>query len=179
MKIYNENKTIELTEYDLMKGYLKNDTLTVHHDKVEQVEEVSHYETVKEYYTGKEFEVPVPVLDDNGEQKLDENGEPLYTIEIQKEVYGKEVKKVIDTPFVKGVDAYDEEIEIKVYIPYTEVELKKIEDSKTILELKQKLASTDYKAIKYAEGELVDEEYAETKAQRKQWREEINRLQGE
>ena len=45
--------------------------------------------------------------------------------------------------------------------------------------LKCKLADTDYKAIKYAEGELSLEEYAETKAQRKAWREEINKLKEE
>lgn len=43
--------------------------------------------------------------------------------------------------------------------------------------LKQKLAQTDYQAIKYAEGELSEEEYAPTKAQRKQWRQEINELE--
>ena len=46
-----------------------------------------------------------------------------------------------------------------------------------IIELKRLLQSTDYKAIKYAEGELSAEEYAETKAQRKAWREEIRALE--
>ena len=45
--------------------------------------------------------------------------------------------------------------------------------------LKQNLADTDYKAIKYAEGLLTDEEYAETKSLRQQWREEINQLEKE
>lgn len=47
----------------------------------------------------------------------------------------------------------------------------------TILELKQKLIDTDYQAIKYAEGELTEEEYAPIKAQRKSWRIEINKLE--
>ena len=42
-----------------------------------------------------------------------------------------------------------------------------------ILELKAKLADTDYKAIKYAEGWYSDEEYAEEKALRESWREQI------
>ena len=46
-----------------------------------------------------------------------------------------------------------------------------------IQELKGKLAETDYKAIKYAEGLLTEEEYAETKAQRQAWRDEINALE--
>lgn len=43
--------------------------------------------------------------------------------------------------------------------------------------LKAQLADTDYQAIKYAEGELTSEEYAETRAQRAAWRAEINALQ--
>lgn len=45
--------------------------------------------------------------------------------------------------------------------------------------LKQNLADTDYKAIKYAEGLISDEDYAETKALRQSWRDEINRLESE
>lgn len=44
--------------------------------------------------------------------------------------------------------------------------------------LKQQLADTDYKAIKYAEGLISAEDYAETKAQRQGWRSEINELGG-
>lgn len=44
--------------------------------------------------------------------------------------------------------------------------------------LKQRLADTDYKAIKYAEGLISAEDYAETKAQRQGWRDEINALGG-
>lgn len=43
--------------------------------------------------------------------------------------------------------------------------------------LKQKLLSTDYQAIKFAEGELTAEEYKSIKAQRKAWRDEINYLE--
>ena len=48
-----------------------------------------------------------------------------------------------------------------------------------ILALKDELQKTDYKAIKYSEGWLTDEEYAETKAERQRIREEINRLEQE
>ena len=48
-----------------------------------------------------------------------------------------------------------------------------------IRELKRKLTKTDYKAIKFAEGEISASDYDETKEQRKQWREEINTLEGE
>lgn len=45
--------------------------------------------------------------------------------------------------------------------------------------LKSNLQATDYKAIKYAEGELSAEEYAETLSQRRAWRAEINALEEE
>jgi FtsZ-binding cell division protein ZapB len=47
-----------------------------------------------------------------------------------------------------------------------------------IEELKDNLASTDYQAIKYAEGQITEEDYAPIKAQRQAWREEINELEG-
>ena len=48
-----------------------------------------------------------------------------------------------------------------------------------IRELKRNLANTDYQAIKYAEGMLSASEYAEMKAQRQSWRDEINQLENE
>ncbi|MBO5854373.1 MAG: hypothetical protein J6Q61_06520 [Bacteroidales bacterium] len=45
--------------------------------------------------------------------------------------------------------------------------------------LKHKLQQTDYKAIKYAEGWISEEEYAPIKAERQAIREEINRLEKE
>lgn len=44
--------------------------------------------------------------------------------------------------------------------------------------LKQQLADTDYKAIKYAEGLISAEDYAATKAKRQAWRDQINALEG-
>lgn len=46
-----------------------------------------------------------------------------------------------------------------------------------ILELKKKLVETDYKLMKFMEGELTEEEYAPIKAQRQAWRNEINELE--
>lgn len=48
-----------------------------------------------------------------------------------------------------------------------------------ILSLKDELQKTDYKALKYSEGWLTDEEYAETKEKRQRIRDEINRLEQE
>ena len=48
-----------------------------------------------------------------------------------------------------------------------------------IYELKAQLSATDYKTLKYAEGELSEEEYAETKELRKGLREQINKLESQ
>ncbi len=47
-----------------------------------------------------------------------------------------------------------------------------------IAELKAQLQSTDYKAIKYAEGWLTEEEYTPIKAERQAIRDRINELEG-
>lgn len=46
-----------------------------------------------------------------------------------------------------------------------------------INELKRQLAETDYQAIKYAEGQLSEEEYRPIKEQRQIWRDRINELE--
>lgn len=43
--------------------------------------------------------------------------------------------------------------------------------------LKRKLSDTDYKAIKYAEGQLTEEEYGPIKQERQSWRNRINELE--
>ena len=49
--------------------------------------------------------------------------------------------------------------------------------AKRIAELKKNLSDTDYVVIKMAEGVATAEEYVEVIANRKVWREEINRLE--
>ncbi len=89
MKVYNKDKTKILAEYDLEKGYLEKDTITVHVEAIEGVKEVFHYKVVAEYPNG-----------------------------------GKDVEKVVDIPEVEAVPAYDKVEEIRIYIPYTEEQLK-------------------------------------------------------
>lgn len=48
-----------------------------------------------------------------------------------------------------------------------------------IIQLKRDLADTDYKAIKFAEGELTEEEFAPVREQREQWRVRIRELEKE
>lgn len=56
---------------------------------------------------------------------------------------------------------------------------RKMEIESEIAGLKQILASTDYKALKHADGVLSEAEYADTKAERQELRDKINDLQAE
>lgn len=94
MEIYNEaNERIENPNMTL--GYLKSGVRTVHHDAVDGVTEVWHYETVAEYPNG-----------------------------------GKDVQKVVDVPGVEAQEAWDEEIPIQIYVPYTQEELDRMEEER-------------------------------------------------
>lgn len=53
------------------------------------------------------------------------------------------------------------------------------EKSEQIAHLRGHLHNTDYKAIKFAEGELTEEEYAPIREQRKTWRKQIRTLETE
>ena len=90
-EIYNEQME-HIENPDLTLGYLRPGTRTVHHEAVEGVQGVWHYETVAEYPNG-----------------------------------GKDIRRVVDVPGVEARDAWDEEIAIQVYTPYTQEELDRME----------------------------------------------------
>ena len=69
---------------------------------------------------------------------------------------------------------YDLQVDFHVCIPYTDEQKAAYKEMAT---LRKQLANTDYKAIKYAEGLISEEEYAEIKAERAAWRERINELE--
>ena len=162
MRIFNEDKTVQM--------YLAE-------DRVED---------------GDYIDIPDNLICDLSKGKL-ENDTLIEHIPEQQEIQeqwhyktvkeypngGKDVEKVIDVIGQPYIAEHDEVEDILVYKPYSEQEIKVIKNNNRIIELKQKLQETDYKAIKYAEGELSGEEYAETKAQRRAWREEINKLEEE
>ena len=50
MKVYNQEKTLILNEYDLNKGYLVDDYIDI--PEVKGIEQQGHYETIKEYKNG-------------------------------------------------------------------------------------------------------------------------------
>ena len=59
----------------------------------------------------------------------------------------------------------------------TEQDLLKDQYRLEIQQLKKQLSDTDYKAIKYAEGQISEEEYASVKAERQGYRDRINELE--
>ena len=90
-EIYNEQME-RIENPDLTLGYLRPGTRTEHHEAVDGVMEVWHYETVAEYPNG-----------------------------------GKDIRKVVDVPGVEAQEAWDEEIPIQIYVPYTQDELDRID----------------------------------------------------
>ena len=107
MEIYNEN--MELIENpDMSLGYLKPGTRTEHHEAVEGVTEVWHYETLVEYPNG-----------------------------------GKDVQRVVDDPGVEAKPAWDEEIPIQIYVPYTQEELDRIEAERNKPTTEQRIAQLE------------------------------------
>ena len=119
-EIYNEQME-RIENPDLTLGYLKPGTRTEHHDAVEGVTEVWHYETIAEYPNG-----------------------------------GRDIRKVVDVPGVEAKPAWDEEIPIQIYVPYTQEELDRIEaernkptDTERILQLEseKKLLTAQVQAL--------------------------------
>ena len=90
----------------------------------------------------------------------------------------------LKTPLEEDIENYiqiteqefNELTKVEEYIP-TEEEIAKQEKLNRINELKKLLSSTDYQAIKYAEGLITEEEYLPIKNQRQEWRNEINELE--
>ena len=90
----------------------------------------------------------------------------------------------LKTPLEENVENYiqiteeefNELTKVEEYIP-TKEEIAKQEKLNRISELKKLLSSTDYQAIKYAEGLITEEEYLPIKNQRQVWRNEINELE--
>lgn len=106
-EIYNENME-RIENPDLTLGYLKPGTRTEHHEAVEGVQEVWHYETVAEYPNG-----------------------------------GKDIRKVVDVSGVEAQAAWDEEIPIQIYVPYTQEELDRMESERNKPTTEERIAQLE------------------------------------
>ncbi|MDR2486157.1 MAG: hypothetical protein LBD55_12300 [Treponema sp.] len=67
-------------------------------------------------------------------------------------------------------------IEGKIILGKNDDEKAEEEKPLRVMDLRRRLAETDYLAVKIAEGSATKEEYADQIAQRQAWREEIRRL---
>ena len=112
------------------------------------------------------------------EERTDENGnverveipcdKTLYTQEQVDAIFaGRGANQVIKD--VNGVPTHVNRL--------SDAELAVETNKKRIAELKALLQATDYQAIKYAEGEMPNEEYAPVRDLRKGWRKEINNIE--
>lgn len=163
MTIYNQTKTEILENPNLDLGYLKDDKIVthhdaviVHHDAVIGVEEVGHYETVREYPNGGK--------------------DVKWVVEVE----GVEAKDAYDETVT---ESYDSTERIQIYIPYTETELAQMKASRAISENKAILNNTDYTILKFmdsyikANPSLLSEfeaQYAGVLAERASARDAIN-----
>lgn len=95
MQIIDKTGTV-IANPDLTLGYLKSETQTVHHDAVEAVEEVSHYETIAEYPNGgkdvrKVVDVPGVAAQDAYDEEVEVQRYILYTAdELAKQAAARE-----------------------------------------------------------------------------------------
>lgn len=115
-EIYNEN--MERIEHpDMTLGYLRPGMRVEHHNAIESVTEVWHYETVAEYPNG-----------------------------------GKDIRKVVDVPGVAAQAAWDEEIPIQIYIPYTQEELDRMEAERNKPAMEDRLIALEEENIQLKEA---------------------------
>lgn len=81
------------------------------------------------------------------------------TIAEYPETGGKDVAWIVDVPGVEAQEAYDEEIDIYVYIPYTQEELDAIEAEKSKPTMEQRMTVLEAQLAAYEAAYLegVDE----------------------
>lgn len=112
MNIIDEHG-IPIENPDLTKGYLKQETQTVHHDAVAGVEEVSHYETIAEYPNGgkdvrKVVDVPGVAAQEAYDEEVEMQRYVLYTAE---ELAQKKVQEEADCKRQEALDKLPETLE--------------------------------------------------------------------
>lgn len=115
----------------------------------------------------------------NHEEIVGQEEEGHYETVAEYENGGKDVQWIVDKPYIEHKEAWIENIPIKVYIEYTQSQIRKNAIEKNISEIKEELAKTDYKTLKYVEGLYTEEEYLPIKKYRQTLRDQINSLEEE
>ena len=127
----------------------------------------------------KEVTETTTLTDENGNPFLDVNREPIT------QTITKTVRDGLEDGYTQITEEEFNELSNKRYEP-TEEQKAKIEKARQIAELKKKLADTDYIVLKIAEAQADGETetvaelkttYATELANRKAWREQINKLE--
>ena len=165
MRIFNESKSIELTEADLEKGYLKADKLVIR-----------HHEAIP-FKKGRTAQEIAQELKTQGIMVERGYGNKLYRIVKEYESGGRETELIegeLDTP---AKEAYDEYEDIQVYIPYTEDKLKELANKKKYEKLKAELVKIKEDIEQEAFG-LVRSDYDEKKARAAEIINELRVLEG-
>ena len=128
----------------------------------------------------KEVTETTTLTDENGNLFLDENGEPIT------QTITNTVRDGLEDGYTQITEEEFNKLSNKRYEP-TEEQKAKIGKARQIAELKKKLADTDYIVLKIAEAQADGETetvaelkttYATKLANRKAWREQINKLEG-
>lgn len=153
MKIYNQEKTMQIMYPDLERGYLVDDVIQIGETAaVVEVEEQGHYEIEKEYPNGgKDLKWVVDVK---------------YVAPTPSEPILENVKIYIPYTFA--------EIKAKKEQAFYEQHKAEFAELSAAMDY---LNSTDYKAIQFAEGVLPSLEFETIKQQRITARNTVRRLQ--
>lgn len=110
MRVYNENKTEALANWNLEEGYLKEDKLfKAHHDAEPGTAAITVEDKIAE-------------IEASG-GKVIKTKDKVYRVIKEYPSGGKDVEEITETPAVPAKEEYDEYEDIQVYIPYTEAEL--------------------------------------------------------
>ena len=163
-RVFNQDKTQELTDYNLSLGRLKEDKILIaHHDAV----------------AGKTAAEVAAELSAQG-KTVEQGADVWYEVIGIYPNGGKDLRAI---QAVAAQAEWDEYEDIYVYVPYSEGELSVIAANKAISEAKAYLRETDYIVLKIAEATAegdaeqvaaLQAEYAEQLAARKQARETVN-----
>ena len=120
MKIYDITKTKILNDYDLEKGYLKEDTITNYIPETKEIKEQGYYKTIKEYPNGGKDVEWVTTVKGVEYQPAREEVEDIYVFVPYTEKELLENKKLLlrekREPLLRAFDVYKSNVNYGVEI---------------------------------------------------------------
>lgn len=164
MRIFNEDKTIELTKVDKEKGYLKSDKLVI-----------AHHEATP-FKKGRTAQEIARELEAQG-VVIEESFLGLFRVVEEDNNGGRVTEEIKDESDIPAAEAWDEYEDIQVFVPYAESELQEIADKKHYAELKKELEKV-MEDIGQEQLGIVRYDYAEKKARAAAIINELRLLEG-